>query len=85
MAVGIAAERRCEIEAEAVDVHLDHPIAQAAEHIVLHHRMRGIQRVATAGVVLVVPTVCCQHVVHEIVEAAEIDGGTGLIAFCRVI
>ena len=43
-AVAIAAEHRGEIEAEAVDVHLHHPVAQRVEDEVADDRMRRVDR-----------------------------------------
>ena len=53
-AVRLAREDGAEVEAEAVDVHLLHPVAQAVGHHLDDARMAQIQRVAGAGVVDVV-------------------------------
>ena len=51
MARLVARQDRREIEAEAVDVHLGHPVAQAVLDQPAHDRLVGVQRVAAAGVV----------------------------------
>ncbi len=52
--VQLAGERRREVEAEAVDVHLGHPVAQRIHHQLQHARMLHVERVAAAGEVHVV-------------------------------
>jgi hypothetical protein len=46
------AQDRAEIEAEAVDVHLDHPVAQAVLNEAAHDRVVAVEGVAAAGIVL---------------------------------
>jgi hypothetical protein len=48
-----AAQHRRQVEAEAVDVHLLHPVAQAVHHQLQHARVAHVQRVAAAAPVLV--------------------------------
>ena len=45
-ALRLARERRREVEAEAVDVHLGHPVAEAVHHELQHLRVPHVQRVA---------------------------------------
>ncbi len=52
--VQLARERRREIEAESVDVHLADPVAQAVHDELQHVGMPHVHRVARAGVVDVV-------------------------------
>ena len=52
----VARQDRREIEAEAVDMHLGHPVAQAVLDQPAHDRLVGIERVAAAGVVGVAAT-----------------------------
>ena len=70
MARLVARQDRREIEAEAVDVHLRHPIAQAILDQPAHDRLVGVQRVAAAGVVGVTRFVLLEDVVEVIGEAA---------------
>ena len=66
------AERRREIEAEAVDVHLLDPVAQRIHDELQHARVPHVQRVAAAGVVHVVARVVGdQPVVDRVVDAAK--------------
>ena len=44
--VQLARERRGEIEAEAVDVHLQHPVAQRVHDQLQHARVLQVERVA---------------------------------------
>ena len=55
--VQLARQRAGEIEAEAVDVHLDDPVAQAVHDELQHARVAHVQRVAAAGEVHVVARV----------------------------
>ncbi len=52
--VEFARQRRSQIEAESVDVHLGHPIARLVHEELKHLRVTNIERVARAGVVHVV-------------------------------
>src|SRR6185369_18079837 len=45
------AERRREVEAEAVDMHFGDPVTQAVHHHLQRSRMHGIERVSGAGVI----------------------------------
>src|SRR3990167_3401034 len=47
----LAPQHRCQIEPEAVDMHLLDPIAQAVQHHPQHRRLRQIQRVAGACII----------------------------------
>ena len=61
----VARQDRRQIEAEAVDVHLGDPVAQAVLDQPAHDRLVGVQRVAAAGVVgvarLVLARGCSSH------------------------
>ena len=65
--VQLARERARQVEAEAVDVHLEHPVAQAVHDQLQHLRALHVQRVAAAGEVHVVARV----VGHEPVVATR--------------
>ena len=52
--VQLAGQRRRQVEAEAVDVHLQHPVAQAVHDQLDRARVQHVQGVAGAGVVHVV-------------------------------
>ena len=52
--VQLARQRRGEVEAEAVDVHLADPVAQRVHHQLQHARVQHVERVAAAGEVHVV-------------------------------
>ena len=85
VAVTVAAEHRGEVEAEAVDVHLHHPVAQRVEDEVAHHRMRRIDRLSRAGEVAVEALVVVQPVVDRVVDPAKADRRPQLVAFDRVV
>lgn len=71
-AVRLARKDGAEIEAEAVDVGLFHPVAQRIHHHLHHPRMAHVERVAGAGVVDVVARLIGQQaVVTGIVDALE--------------
>jgi hypothetical protein len=52
--VQLARERARQVEAEPVDVHLEHPVAQAVHDQLQHLRALHVQRVAAAGEIHVV-------------------------------
>ena len=52
--VQLAREGAGQVEAEAVDVHLEHPVAQAVHDQLQHLRTLHVERVAAAGEVDVV-------------------------------
>ncbi len=79
---GVAAEDRGEVEAEAVDVVVGRPVAQAVEHQVAHDRVVAVQRVAGAAEVVVV-ALRREHVVGLVVDAPEGDVRAALVALRR--
>ena len=75
-----------EIEAEAVHVHFEHPVAQAVHDQLQHARMDHVQGVAAAGEVHVVAGVFRrQAVVCRVVDAAQRQGRSHLIALGGVV
>ncbi len=84
--VQLARQRRGEVEAEAVDVHLRDPVAQAVHDHLQHARMQHVQRVAAAGVVHVVARIVVhQAVVRSVVDAAETQRRAEVTAFGGVV
>ena len=70
--VELPGQRRGEVEAEAVDVHLRHPVAQRVHDQLQHVRVPHEQAVAGAGGVVVVRRVAVDEpVVGGVVDAAE--------------
>ena len=84
LAVPVAAEDRRQVEAEAVDVVVVHPVAQAVEDHLADDRVVAVHRVAAAGVVAV-RAVVVEHVVDAVLEALEAERGAGFVAFGRVV
>ena len=81
-AARLAREDGAQVEAEAVDVHLLGPVAQAVAHHLDHQRVREIERVAGAGVVDVVALlVRHQAVIRGVVDALEGERRPELVAF----
>ncbi len=70
-ALAVAREDRGEVEAEAVDVHLAHPVAEAVEDQAPDDRLVRVERVAAAGVVGVLGAVVAEDVVGVVGEPAE--------------
>ena len=64
-------QRADQVEAEPVDPHLGHPVAQRVEDHPQHARLGGVDGVAAAGDVVVVVLVVGEPVVAEVVQAAE--------------
>ena len=81
-----AAERAGKIEAEAVDVADLDPITQRIHHHLQHAGVRQVQRVAGAGVVLVVARVVGHEpVVGGVVDAAKRQRRAEMVALGGVI
>ena len=85
LAVAAAPEDRGEVEAEAVHVHLGHPVAQRRQDLEAHHRVVAVERVAAAGVVEVLPGLRLEQVVGRVVEPAPAEGGAALVALAGVV
>jgi hypothetical protein len=81
-----AREDRSEIEAETVDVHFLHPVAQAVGHHLDHARMAQVERVPRAGVVDVVALLLRnQSIVRRVVDAFVTERRTAFVAFGGVV
>jgi hypothetical protein len=85
-AARVPAQRRHQVEAEAVDVHLVHPVAQAVEDHLEHARVVRVDAVAAAREVVVVPgLVRHQVVVARVVDAPEAYGRAQVVALAGVV
>ncbi len=84
LALPVAAEDRGQIEAEAIDVVVVYPVAQAMEDHLAHDRVIAVDRVAAAAEVLV-RAVVVQHVIDAVFEALEAERGACFVAFGRVV
>ncbi|MPL70622.1 hypothetical protein SDC9_16381 [bioreactor metagenome] len=82
---GIPAQDRAEIEAEAIDVHLDHPVAQAVLNEAAHDRVVAVEGVAAAGIVFVPALIRVEHIINRIVQAPERECGTEFVALGGMI
>src|SRR5215207_6748947 len=82
----LAGECRSEIEAEAVDVHLGHPIAERVHD---HSQRVGIAHVegvsGTGHVDVETRVVLDESVIDRVVDAAEGEGGTEMVALGGVV
>ena len=79
-------QRRGQVEAEAIDMHLQHPVAQAVHDQLEHLRMADIERIAAAGEIHVVARVVLdQAVIGGIVHPAQSQGRPHLVAFTGVV
>ena len=75
-----------QVEAEAVDVHLGHPVAQRVHDQLQRVRVAGVEAVAGAGEILVQPQILVdQPVVGGVVDAAEVDRRAEVVAFGGVV
>ena len=83
--VQLPGERGREVEAEAVDVHLEHPVAKRVHEELQHARMHHVQRVAAAGEVEVVAAAVGEPVVGGVVDAAEGERRPELVALGGVV
>ena len=85
MARRVAGQDRRQVEAEAVDVHLLDPVAQAVHDHPADDRMIGVERVAAAGVVGVTRAAVFEDVVGRVVDAAEAERRPGVVALGGVV
>ena len=84
--VQLPSQRRCQVEAEAIHVHLGDPVAQAVHDQLQDARLGRVQRVAGAGVVHVAPLlVHDQPVVRGVVDAPEAECRPALVALAGVV
>ena len=84
--VQLAGERGGQVEAEAVDVHLGHPVPQAVHDQLQHVRVAHVQAVAGARVVHVVARVVgVEPVVGGVVDAPERQHRAQVVALGRVV
>ena len=84
--LAVATEDRRKVEAEAVDAHVGGPVPQAIDHHRAHGGLVEVDRVAAARKIHVMRTVVGgQPVVDRVVEAAQVQRRTVLVAFGRVI
>jgi hypothetical protein len=84
--VELAGQRRGEVEAEAVDVHLGDPVAQRVHDHLQHVRVPHEQRVAGArGVHVVAAVAVDEPVVGGVVDAAERQRRAEVVALGRVV
>ena len=82
----LARQRAGEVEAEAVDVHVDDPVAQAVHDELEHARVPHVQRVAAPGEVLVAARVARREaVVGGVVDAAQRERGSEVVALGGVV
>ena len=84
--VQLAGQGRGQVEAEPVDVHLQHPVAQRVHDQLERVRVPDVQRVAAAGVVDVAPGVgVVEAVVGVVVDAAEGERRAPAVALGGVV
>jgi hypothetical protein len=82
----LARQRRREVEAEAVDVHLRHPVAQAVHDQLQDVRVAHVEAVAGAGEVEVVAgLVVDDPVVRQVVDAAHRQHRAHVVALGGVV
>ena len=82
----LTSQRAREIEAEAVHVHLGHPVPEAVHDQLQHARASHVEGVPAAGEVLVVARrVRLQPVVGRVVDAAQRDRRPEMIPFRGVV
>ena len=84
MTLRIAAENRCQIEAEAVDVVFGRPVTKAVEDEIPDHGLVAIERVAATAEVQVI-AVGGEQIVGFVVESAERNDRSGRITFRGVV
>src|SRR5260370_39937621 len=84
--IRIAAEHRCQIKAESVDMHLMLPVPQAVHYHLAYVSFTEVQGVAGARVIGVwVRRVGGQHVIASGVEALEALDRSPVVALASVV
>ena len=84
--VELPRQRRGQVEAEAVDVHVGHPVPQRVHDELQHVGVAGVEGVAAAGVVDVAARLALvQPVVGRVVDAAEAQRRPALVALGGVV
>ena len=79
-------ESRGQVEAETIDMHLLHPVAQTVHQELQHARVLRVEGVARAGVIHVIPLIIGDEpVVRRVIDAAETNRWPKLIPFRRVV
>jgi hypothetical protein len=82
----LARQRAGEVEPEAVDVHVEHPVPQAVHNQLQHCWAPHVQRVPAAGEIHVVARVVAdQPVVRRVVDPFERQRRAQVIALCSVV
>src|SRR5690606_11956380 len=85
-AVMLSSKNGGEVEAETVDMHLQHPIPQRIHHQTQYSRIADVDGITAAGVVDVVTRVLAlQTVVAEVIDAFERQRWPETSTFSRVI
>ncbi len=82
---GLPRERRGEVEAEAVDVALGHPVAQRVRDHPQHAGVGEVQRVPGSRVVAVPAAIGLEVVVRGIVQAAEGEHRAAVVTLRGVV
>ena len=79
-------QRRGQVEAEAVHMHLQHPVTQAVHDQLEDLRVADVERVAATGEIHVMARVILDHpVIDGVVHAAQAQGRPLLITFAGVV
>ena len=80
-----ASENGRQVEAEAVHVHFRHPVAQAIDDEVAHHRVVAVHGVAASRIVQVLAGLGIEDVVGRVVDAAKRPCRPVLVALRGVV
>lgn len=84
--VALARQCGCQVEAETIDMHLLHPVAQRIHDQFQHLRMRRVEGVAATRVVPVVARIVGhQAIVGGVVDAAEAQRRAEMVALAGVV
>src|SRR4051812_30199708 len=73
------------IKPESINLHVHNPIAQTVHHQAKHIGQIGIEGVAGAGVIVIMPFVLTEPVITGIVYALKRKGWTSLISLSGMV
>src|SRR4029450_7676768 len=81
----LSCERGRQIKAKSIDVHLEHPIAQAVHNQLKGARVSHIQRISAPGVIHVIATIVDQTIIRGVVDSSKAQSRSQLVSLSGVV
>ncbi len=83
--MSVSRHHRCQIEAEAIYVHLHYPMTQTIHDQTPDDRVIGIDRIAASAIVSIAGHVLPENIVGQILQSSERLGRSGMVALGGMI